>query len=95
MLVNNEQSVRSTCDAKVSSQITSQNAQLRAPLSPYKQPGLVSILICIVVGNPQQTPLWWKIATAHHFGSGGVADIVLVQAVCWERVELIIEHSGK
>jgi len=52
-------------------------------------------LICILVGNPQQTPLWWKIATAHYLGSGGMADIVSVQAVCWERVELIFEHFGK
>ena len=50
--------------ARVSSQIISQKAQLRAPLSPCKKPGLVLTLICIVVGHPQQAPLWWKIATA-------------------------------
>ena len=26
----------------------------------YKQPGPVSTLIYIVVGHPQQVPLWWK-----------------------------------
>jgi len=51
---------------KISSQITSQNAQLKAPLSPCKvqTAGRVSTLTCIVVGHPQQTPLWWKAATA-------------------------------
>jgi len=39
-------------DAWVSSQITSRKVQLRAPLSPCKQPGPVSTLICIVVGHP-------------------------------------------
>jgi len=32
--------------------------------SPYKQPELVSTLIYIAVGHPQQAPLWWKIAAA-------------------------------
>ena len=27
---------------------------------PYKQPGLISTLIYIAVGHPQQAPLWWK-----------------------------------
>jgi len=54
-------------EAWVSSQITSQNAQSRVPLSPCKKPGPVSALIYIAVGHPQQTLLWWKIATARSF----------------------------
>jgi len=66
--------------AWVSSQFTSQKAQLRAPLSPCKQPGLVSTLTCIAVGHPQQAPLWWKIATAKFFilNRGTVTDTMSV-----------------
>jgi len=60
-------SVQSTKSLVSSSQITSWNAQLRAPLSPCKQPGPVLTLVCIAVGHPQQTLLWWKIATARSF----------------------------
>ena len=38
-------------EAWVSSPIISKKAQLRAPLSPCKQPGPVSTLICIIVGR--------------------------------------------
>ena len=34
--------------------------QLRAPLSPCKQPGPVLTFIYIVVDHHQQAPLWWK-----------------------------------
>ena len=37
----------------LNSQITSQKAQLRAPLSPCKQPGPFLTLICIAVGHLQ------------------------------------------
>ena len=36
----------------------------KSSLSPCKQPGPVSTLICIAVGHHQQAPLWWKVATA-------------------------------
>ena len=35
--------------------------------TPCKQPGPVMTLMCIVVGHPQKTPLWWTIATARSF----------------------------
>ena len=48
-------------DARVSSQITSQNAQLRTPLSSL-QTAWTSLnpylFIYLAVGHPQQIPLW-------------------------------------
>jgi len=70
----------------MSSLVTSQEAQLRAPLSSCNQPGPVLTLICIAVGHPQQAPLCWRVATA-------VAT--LHQAICRERVELLIEFLGR
>ena len=57
---------------------TSQRAQLRAPLSPYKQPGPVWTLINISSGSSSSGPALVEIATARSFilNGGIVADTV-------------------
>jgi len=73
----------------------SQNAQLRAPC---KQPGPVSTLIFIAVGHPQQTPLWWKIATTRSFmlNGGIVTDTISAMhpEPGWCAVHSIPSHQG-